>query len=119
MNISNIFGIGGNSSVAINGKTYVGRNINIDGQRVIVDGKQVTEAAVVDIVINGNVEKIDGACDVKVTGDVGEIDTSSGDISVTGNVKGNVKTTAGDVEIGGNVGGSVKTTAGDITYGGN
>ena len=86
-----IFGICKNSSVTINGKTYVGRNINVDGQRVIVDGKQVTEAAIVDIVINGNVEKIDGACDVKVTGDVGEIDTSAGDISVTGNVKGDVQ----------------------------
>lgn len=115
----NLFGICNNSSVTINGKTYVGRNISIDGQRVIVDGKQVTEAAVVDIVINGNVEKIDSACDVKVTGDVGEIETSAGDISVTGNVKGDVRTNAGDIEIGGSVGGSVKTTAGDITYGGN
>lgn len=44
MNNSGIFGLSSNSSVTINGKTYVGRNITINGNKVRVDGNVVEEA---------------------------------------------------------------------------
>ena len=44
MNNSGIFGLSSNSSVTINGKTYVGRNITINGNKVSVDGNVVEEA---------------------------------------------------------------------------
>lgn len=44
MNISGIFGLSDNASVTINGKTYTGRNITINGNKVSVDGSVVEEA---------------------------------------------------------------------------
>lgn len=117
MNNSCIFGLSSNSSVTINGKTYVGRNITINGNKVSVDGNVVEEAVNIYINVTGNVEKINTTGDIKVHGNVGSAETGAGDIVIEGNVSGNVETGAGDIVIKGNVAGEVSTCAGSIHHG--
>ena len=117
MNNSGIFGLSSNSSVTINGKTYVGSNITINGNKVSVDGNVVEEAVNININVTGNVEKINTTGDIEVHGSVGSAETGAGDIDIIGNVSGDVETGAGDIVIKGNVAGEVSTCAGSIHHG--
>ena len=117
MNISGIFGLSDDASVTINGKTYTGRNITINGSKVSVDGKVVEEAVSIYINVTGNVEKINTTGDVEVHGNVGSVETGAGDIDIIGDVSGNVETGAGDIVIKGNVAGDIETGAGSIHHG--
>jgi len=117
MNNSGIFGLSSNSSVTINGKTYVGRNITINGNKVSVDGNVVEEAVNININVTGNVEKINTTGDIEVHGNVGSAETGAGDIAIEGNVSGDVETGAGDIEVIGVVFGDVETGAGSIHHG--
>lgn len=57
-----------------------------------------------------------GSGDVMVTGDVkGDVNTQSGDVEVSGSVS-KVSTMSGDVDIVGSVSGSVSTMSGDIRH---
>lgn len=110
------------ASISVNGVTIsgLGRSVVIHDGKVIVDGKDVTPADVkeINITINGNVDKVEAdACQtISVTGDVGNVKTLSGDITVTGDVKGSVQTMSGDVDCGGSVAGSVSTMSGDVKH---
>lgn len=117
MNNSGIFGLSSNSSVTINGKTYVGSNITINGNKVSVDGNVVEEAVNIYINVTGNVEKINTTGDIEVHGNVGSAKTGAGDIDIIGDVSGDVETGAGDIVIKGNVAGNVETGAGSIHHG--
>lgn len=106
------------NTVTINGVTITGgRNISVINGKIKVDGKDYTpaDAKEINIVINGNVDKLEvDACDkVTVTGDVSTLKTMSGDVDITGDVKGDIKTMSGDVDCG-NVGGSISTMSGDV-----
>lgn len=75
----NIFGKG--SRVSINGKTYVGNNININGNQVYIDGElqdDLDDTKKIEVSILSNVEKI----------------VSEESIYIKGNVKGNVEAKA-------------------------
>lgn len=106
--------------IVINGVTIsAGRNITITGNRVLVDGADVTpDAKVVTIEVAGNVEKIEADCceRISVTGDAGIVKTQSGNVDVHGGVSGSVQTMSGDVECGGAIGGGVSTMSGDIRH---
>lgn len=107
--------IGG--SITIDGKTFSGRSVSINGDQVIVDGvvQQGTLVGPVSVVVNGNVEKLEMSNgDVEVSGEVGSIRTSTGDVMCR-DVKGDVITSTGDVTCG-SVGGGVKTSTGDINH---
>lgn len=117
MNNLGIFGLSSNSSVTINGKTYVGSNITINGNKVSVDGNVVEEAVNIHINVTGNVEKINITGDIEVHGNVGSAKTGAGDIDIIGDVSGDVETGAGDIVIKGNVAGNVETCAGSIHHG--
>lgn len=117
MNNSGIFGLSSKSSVTINGKTYVGSNITINGNKVSVDGNVVEEAVNIYITVTGNVEKINTTGDIEVHGNVGSAETGAGDIDIIGDVSGDVETGAGDIVIKGNVAGDVETVAGSIRHG--
>ena len=108
------------SVIKINQKTYRGRNIQISGNRVIIDGKEVKDEdqKIINITVEGDLEKlnVESAETVIVKGNVnGDAKTMSGDLEVGGDVTGNVKTMSGDVRCG-NIGGKVKTMSGDIKH---
>jgi len=52
-----------------------------------------------------------------VHGDVGNITSTSGDVSISGSVGGNIKTISGDVVAKGTLSGAVSTISGDINFG--
>jgi len=99
-------------------KNYQGNNIVINNGRVIIDGVDVTndnDSKVLNITIKGNVESISGIVStLKVTGDVNNLSSGSGDVDIVGNVNGNIKVGSGDISVRGNVSGSVITSSGDI-----
>lgn len=111
----------GSNNVQINGKSYnvPNGNISIIGEDIYVNGKrfdtgdEAMSAKILNIVINGDVDKVEGNS-VEVSGNAGNVSTVSGDISIRGSVDGNVSSTSGDVEISGSVSGNVSTISGDI-----
>ena len=106
-----------NSSVTINGKTYVGNNISISsGGKVVIDGvAQDGEYLVghVYIEVKGNVDKLQvSAGSVEVNGSCGAVTTQSGDVRCW-DVAGSVSTMTGDVTAKSIVG-NVSTMSGSI-----
>jgi len=99
-------------SVTINGKTYKGNNVTVINNRVIIDGKDVTDKEAVK----------DGILTVKVEGVLDSL-TTDGDV-VAGLVKGNIDAGGsvscddvdGDVDAGGSV--NCGNVGGDVDAGG-
>lgn len=106
--------------ISINGIDIVaGRNIRVSGNRVFIDGKDVTpDAKDIKIEVSGNVDRLEAdACNtIFVTGDANHIATQSGDVRVAGNIGGSVQTMSGDVDCEGQIGGSVSTMSGDVRH---
>lgn len=86
-------------SITINGRTYSGNHIQINGDKVIVDGE----------VVEGVTDK-----QLIIQGDVVSVASESGNITVNGNISGNAKTMSGDVTCG-NITGHVTTMSGDVS----
>lgn len=106
----------GGSSVTIDGRTFTGRSISINGDKVVIDGVEQAGALVgpVSVTVNGNAESVEiESGKVEVAGTVGRVKTMSGDVCC-GDVTGDVSTMSGDVTCGA-IGGSAKTMSGDIT----
>lgn len=113
---SSVVGDISNSRISINGTTYNGNSVTIINGKVIVDGKDMTpDAKNIDIRVVGDISKLSvDICDsLTVTGNVNDLNTVSGDVSIGGDVSQNVKTVSGDVKCG-NIGGKVTTVSGDI-----
>ena len=107
------------TTMNINNNSYVGRSITITNGKVIIDGKDVTpDGKDINISIIGNIDdiKIDYCQKIEVKGDVGYLATMSGDIEISGNIKGSISATSGDIECG-DVSGNVNSTSGDIKCG--
>lgn len=111
------------NSISINGRTIVvgnGRSVNIKNNEVFIDGRpadlsEFGDAKVFNIVINGNVDSIDGEfSSVVVQGNAGTVKTMSGDVTVEGDTQGSISTMSGDVKVKGSIAGGVKTMSGDI-----
>lgn len=101
-------------SVDIDGRTFTGRNISINGDRVVVDGVEQDGQLVgnISITVNGDVESIaSGSGDIKAQS-VGKVSTGSGDVEC-GDVSGSVTTGSGDIKCG-RISGSASTMSGDI-----
>jgi hypothetical protein len=110
--------------VIINGKvTHVsaGSNVSISGDKVVVDGKVISEFSQETPPINISIEGQVGILDVSVcqkidvTGSVGTVKTQSGDV-YCGQVSGHVTTQSGDVEAA-DVQGNVSTQSGSVKCG--
>ncbi|MGH2666042.1 hypothetical protein [Flavobacterium sp.] len=109
-------------TVSINGKSITtdGGNIRISGNKVFVDGKDVTnefDSKEINVVVTGNIEylKVDACNKITITGDVKSVETQSGDVGVSGNVGGSIKTMSGDVDCQ-EVSGNISTMSGDVKY---
>lgn len=104
--------------IKINNKVYKGQSITISGNKVIIDGNDVTpESKDINIIVEGNIESIkaDTCNTISVTGSIGSISTMSGYVEIGGNVSGSISTMSGDVDCN-NVGGNISTMSGDIKY---
>lgn len=107
--------VGNGSSVTINGKTYSGRSISINGDNVVVDGVRQTGnlTGPINVVVNGNAESVETASGkVQIMGSAGKIKTMSGDVR-SSNVLGDVSTMSGDISCKG-VAGNSHSMSGDI-----
>lgn len=90
--------------VVINGKVIEtnGKALSIDGSgNVIIDGNTVYAVE-------------DKKIEVLITGDVENLQTTSGNVNVEGNVSKNVKTVSGNVRVSGEISGDVQTVSGDV-----
>ncbi len=106
-------------TITINGKTFTGNSISVSGDKIIIDGSDVTpESKQINIHVLGSIQDLEVSMCNKITidGTVGTVSTKSGDVEVKGDITGDVKTMSGDVDCGGNITGSVKTMSGDIKY---
>lgn len=107
----------GGSSVTIDGRTYTGRTVSIQGDRVFVDGVEQdgTLSGAITVTVNGNTESVETASGkVVISGSAGRIKTMSGDVEC-GDVSGDVGTMSGDVTCA-KVGGNVSTMSGDVRH---
>lgn len=107
------------ASVVINNQNYVGHNVIINGNKITIDGVDVTpDSKEITITINGNIDNlnVDYCKEIHVVeGDVNTLTTTSGDVYCN-NIGGNTKTTSGDIQCQ-NICGDVQTTSGDISVG--
>lgn len=103
-----------NGNVVIDGKSFSGHNITINGDKVIVDGVTQDGSLVgnITVTVNGDVEQLSTTSGSVYATTVTNIKTVSGDVTCT-DVHGNVQTISGDVDCP-KILGSVKTISGDI-----
>ena len=96
-----------------------GNDVSVINSKVYVDGKLVEDASDsktknITVHVYGNVDKLDTPGSVSVEGNVGSIETASGDVKVKGCVTGDCKSSSGSIIVGGDVSGSCTTMSGDI-----
>ena len=110
-----------NGMISINGQDYVGNNVQINGDKIIIDGVVQNEGkslvGQVNITIHGNVDSVTTTTGQVSADTIGSVNTTSGDINCL-NIRGNVNSVSGDVECSGAIGGSIRTISGDIIGGG-
>ncbi|MGR5367102.1 hypothetical protein [Photobacterium damselae] len=106
----------GNGTVVIDGRTFSGCNIQINGNKVIVDGVPQGGELVGDITVtvHGDVDSMQLGSGVVKANSANSVVTGSGDVTC-GDVSGSINTGSGDVTCG-NVSGSVNTVSGDIRH---
>lgn len=100
--------------VVIDGKSFSGRSVSIINGKVIVDGIEQPGSLIGDINVTaeGNIDKLENASGSIKANNVNTISTQSGNITC-GDVNGSVSTMSGDVRCN-SIGGSVTTMSGDI-----
>jgi len=81
------------SKVTVNGVSYSGRNVTIDGDKVIVDGKvvEVPEGRKIEVTIEGDLERLhltNGV--VYAKGMIGDIAMQNGTVNAEADIKGEV-----------------------------
>lgn len=102
--------------IVIDGLEFKGSNVSIVNGKVTVDG--ITQdgdlTGPISVTIHGDVNSLENHAGNVTAQNVGEISTGSGDIKC-GNVGGTIRTGSGDVECG-SVGGNIRTGSGDVTH---
>ncbi|MBS4893736.1 MAG: hypothetical protein KHZ90_08175 [Veillonella parvula] len=120
-NIQSINQSNGKCIININGKKTVvkGNNVNIVNNKIFIDGKEYTEHdelqseyKTLNVIIEGNVDKINCQGSVEVRGNVKNTIDCGGSVSVVGDVDGSIDcggscnivgTHIGDIDAGGSV----------------
>lgn len=103
------------NTFVINNSNFNGNNISIVNNKIYIDGKDVTpDAKEINITVTGNIEELNVDCcaKVQINGDVGSVETQSGNVNC-GNVKKNIKTMSGNVRCK-DIEGDVETMSGDV-----
>ncbi|EEO40318.1 hypothetical protein FSCG_01031 [Fusobacterium vincentii 4_1_13] len=93
-----------------------GNNVSIINNKIFVDGKEIeTEEKVINIIVEGNLDKLEVDCcnSIKVNGVTKDVEVSNGNITISGDVKGNVNNINGNI-IAKVINGNCKTINGDI-----
>lgn len=100
--------------IVINGKSFKGSSITVNGDEVIVDGLSLSVEPSPEYVvtINGYVDEFALKSGTVKADNVGMISTSSGNVNCA-DIAGDVRTGSGDVKAG-VVSGSVSTGSGDV-----
>ena len=129
MNVKIVNGLDGNGSVTItdsNGDVMVSLkdcpefpvsgDIKMESDNVLIVGGRRIECGkrIAGINICGNVKSVQNLPNIVVNGNVSSVSTTSGDVTVHGDVNGSVSAVSGDVEVRGSVAGSVSTVSGDV-----
>jgi hypothetical protein len=107
------------SSINIDGRSFSGKSVTINGDQVFVDGVLQDGKLVgpISISITGDVQTLDCAAGtVEITGSAGKVTTMSGSVQIGGSVTGDVETMSGSVTCG-DIGGDVETMSGSIRMG--
>tara|TARA_X000000950_G_C13724332_1_gene581557 strand:- start:48 stop:389 length:342 start_codon:yes stop_codon:yes gene_type:complete len=104
----------GSGKVVIDGREFNGRNVQISGNKVIVDGVTQDGELVgnINVTVHGDVESLSNGSGKVTARNVGNIKTGSGGVEC-GNVSGNITTGSGDVDCE-DVGGNIRTGSGDV-----
>jgi len=106
-------------SVTINGVTYTGKFLSINGSSITIDGVTITtgDSKTVNIEIQSNFEdlSIDHVNQIIINGNARDVHSMSGSISVKGHVN-DVETTSGSVTCG-DVRGNVSAVSGSVRCG--
>ena len=113
------------AKVKINGVDYFveGSKISLENNKILVNGQEIdmeyVKAKEIKITIEGNVESLIAPCaqEINIIGNVGSIQTKTGDISIQGDVTGDIKTERGSVDsfaVGGNVSAGGDVNCGDV-----
>jgi hypothetical protein len=102
------------SEVQVNGKSFFGRSVVINGSSVVIDGKAVSDLEPnIKVEVFGSCESVNTTSGyVHIKEAAQQVKTMSGDV-VCGNIFGNVSTMSGDVKCN-DISGSVSTMSGDI-----
>lgn len=93
-----------------------GNNVSIINNKIFVDGKEIgTEEKEINIIVEGNLDKLEVDCcnSIKVNGVTKDVEVSNGNITISGDVKGNVNNINGNI-IAKVVNENCKTKNGDI-----
>jgi DUF4097 and DUF4098 domain-containing protein YvlB len=90
-------------SISINGVSFKGKVLQIKDNKVYVDGELhpvSNDAKTINISVNGDLNSLEvDVCEhIEVSGNVTELQTVNGDVTVEGQVEGNVKTVNGDIK---------------------
>lgn len=104
-NITQISNISG--SVQIGEKNFAGSNITINAQGMFIDGVHIN-----DVSCNQPQTRIV----IKITGDVGSVESERGEILINGSVTGNVHSKSGTIGCG-DVGGDIESKSGTVSCG--
>ena len=100
----------------IKNSSIEGNSISIINNKIFVDGKEIeTEEKVINIIVEGNLDKLEVDCcnSIKVNGVTKDVEVSNGNITISGDVKGNVNNINGNI-IAKVINGNCKTKNGDI-----
>ena len=93
-----------------------GNNVSIINNKIFVDGKEIgTEEKEINIIVEGNLDKLEVDCcnSIKVNGVTKDVEVSNGNITISGDVKGNVNNINGNI-IAKVINGNCETKNGDI-----
>ncbi|WP_339033034.1 hypothetical protein [Fusobacterium animalis] len=110
-----------------NGTVIIGRNIknsSIEGNsisvinnKIFVDGKEIEieEEREINIIVEGNLDKLEVDCcnSIKINGVTKDVEVTNGNMTISGDVKGNINNVNGNI-IAKIINGNCKTTNGDI-----
>lgn len=111
-------------NININGKSFQGDNISVNGSRILIDGKSVydgeseSKLGPISINVEGDINSLDIPVveGLNVYRNVNDLETMNGNVFVDGDIFGDVETFNGNVKAR-TIKGDVETFNGDVTMG--